>query len=120
MGYLYVIAMACLAAYGSLITKWRISLLGPAPGQFPDNVVHLLRLFWDPYIWTACLAVLLSAFLWLAALSKLELSQAYPLVSLSFVLVLIFSVLVFHEPLNFWKVGGVVLIVAGIAVSVQG
>jgi drug/metabolite transporter (DMT)-like permease len=120
MGYLYVIAMALLAAYGSLITKWRISVLGIAPSQFPDNIVHLLRLFWDPYIWSVCVTTLLCVLLWLAALSKLELSQAYPLVSLSFVLILIFSVLLFHEPLNLWKVGGVILIVAGIAVSVQG
>ena len=120
MAYLCVIATVLLAVYGSLIAKWRISQHGDLPPAFPDNALYLLRMFLDPYILSACIAALLAAFLWMAALSKLDLSKAYPFVSLSFALVLIFSTVIFHEPLNIWKIGGVTLIIAGILLGSQG
>jgi drug/metabolite transporter (DMT)-like permease len=53
-------------------------------------------------------------------LSQLELSRAYPFVSASFVLVLLFSALIFHEPLTSLKLLGAVLIVSGLIVGTQG
>jgi len=40
--------------------------------------------------------------------------------SLAFVLVLLLSAFMFHEPVNAWKVAGLVLITAGIIVGSQG
>ena len=57
---------------------------------------------------------------WMAAMTKFELSYAYPFTSLSFILVLILSGLFFHEPITIYKIIGSVLIVSGIIVGVQG
>lgn len=57
---------------------------------------------------------------WMAAMTKFELSYAYPFVSASFVLVLILSVVLLRETLTFPKVVGVALIVAGIIVGLRG
>ena len=57
---------------------------------------------------------------WLAAMTKFELSYAYPFMSLAFVLVLIFSAVLFHEAVTVPKVLGVVLIMAGIIVASRG
>jgi len=58
--------------------------------------------------------------LWLAALTKLDLSYAYPFMSLAFVLVLILSAILFHEAVTVPKVLGVGLVVAGIIVASRG
>lgn len=120
MAYLCVIGTVLLSVYGSLMAKWRISLSGNLPSAFPDNAIHILKLFLDPYIISSLASAGLAAVLWMAALSRLDLSQAYPLISLSFVLVMIFSFILFHEPMNTWKVSGIVLIIAGIVIGSQG
>jgi multidrug transporter EmrE-like cation transporter len=56
----------------------------------------------------------------MAAMTKFELSYAYPFMSLAFVLVLILSAIIFREPLSVAKVTGLALVVAGIILSSRG
>ena len=52
-----------------------------------------------------------------AALSRVDLSIAYPFMAgVVFLLVLSVSVLVFHEPVSFWRVAGIGTILAGILI----
>jgi multidrug transporter EmrE-like cation transporter len=61
-----------------------------------------------------------AALCWMLAMVELDLSHAYPFVSLSFVVVLLLSAALFGEPLNFVKIAGIALIVAGVALGSQG
>ena len=63
---------------------------------------------------------MIAAFAWIAALSKLDLSTAYPFVAASFALVLVLSAIVFDERLTGPKIIGAVLIVIGLIVGSQG
>jgi multidrug transporter EmrE-like cation transporter len=56
----------------------------------------------------------------MAAMTKLELSHAYPFVSLAFVLVVLCSAWLFNEPLNMTKLAGLALICIGIVIGSQG
>lgn len=53
-------------------------------------------------------------------MTKLELSHAYPFMSLSFVFVLVLSGFFFHESITLPKLLGGLLIMVGIIVGVQG
>ena len=57
---------------------------------------------------------------WMVAMTKLELSKAYPFASISFVLILVLSGLFLNESVNGYKIAGVALIVCGVIVSSQG
>lgn len=57
----------------------------------------------------------ISTIIWIMALKKVELSYAYPMVSLGYIFVFIASYFIFHEPLNWLRVGGMLFILAGIA-----
>lgn len=50
------------------------------------------------------------------ALQHGELSVLYPVISLSYVWVAILSVLIFHEHMNAYRVGGIAVIIAGVAI----
>jgi multidrug transporter EmrE-like cation transporter len=50
------------------------------------------------------------------ALRDGELSILYPIIALTYVWVTILSVLFFHESLNFFKLAGIAVVVAGVAV----
>ncbi len=54
------------------------------------------------------------------ALRDGELSILYPIIALTYVWVTILSVLFFHESLNFFKLLGVTVVVAGVAVLGRG
>lgn len=72
------------------------------------------RMFLTPAIVAGMGCFVTSFVLWVLVLRSLPLSAAYPLVSLSYVLVTALSVFLLHEPLSALKIGGLVLIVGGV------
>jgi multidrug transporter EmrE-like cation transporter len=57
---------------------------------------------------------IISAISWIIALSKLELSHAYPMLSIGYVLVMFISYFFLNESLGLHKILGTLLIIAGI------
>ena len=56
----------------------------------------------------------ISAVFWIVAIGKVELSYAYPMVALGYVLVFIASFFLFHEHITFFRIWGLLLIVMGV------
>jgi drug/metabolite transporter (DMT)-like permease len=56
---------------------------------------------------------------WLAVLSRASLSFAYPFVSLTYVLILLFDMFILHEDVSVVRWAGVALIAGGIALVAQ-
>ena len=114
----FLVLTILLSVYSQLIIKWRMS--GRFAGlQIPEGVwpkiVTLFTVLFDPFV-----ATFASGLCWMATMSKLEISYAYPFTALGFVLVLVFSHLFFGESFNLMKLGGVLLIIGGIAVASRG
>jgi drug/metabolite transporter (DMT)-like permease len=83
-------------------------------------VRFLLLLLLNPWVLSALCSAFLALLCWMAAMTRLPLSHAYPFMSLAFVAVLLLSNLFFHEPLTAPKIAGMVLIVLGIVIGSQG
>ncbi len=75
---------------------------------------QIVKIFFTPYIFTGLCCYVLSTFTWLSALSKVELSIAYPMLSLGYILIFIIGVAFFKETFTLTKLFGNLLIVAGI------
>ena len=120
ISYIYIMATILLTCYGQLVLKWRIPMHGTLPESSWPKLLHLFSLFFDPFILSGFVAAFMAALCYMAALSKLPLSHAYPFMGITFGIVLLGSALFFNEPLNWYKVAGVLLIVAGIALGSQG
>ena len=82
--------------YGQLIIKWQVNLAGVLPASLSGKAIFLFHLFLNPWIISSLLSAFFAALCWMSAMSKLELSYAYPFMSLSFVLVFILSIIFFH------------------------
>ncbi len=89
------------------------------PGIFPKLSFVFLQ-FLNPWILSVFFASTLAAISWMAAMTKFEISYAYPFLSLSFVFVLILSSLVLGESLNLNKIIGTILVTAGIIFTFKG
>ena len=120
MSYVYVALMIVLMVYAQIIIKWQVGAAGPFPEGAADQLWFIAKLFVNPWVASALGGLVLAAAAWMAALTRLDLSHAYPFTSLAFVLVAIASAWVFHEPLTTPKIAGVVLICLGVAIGSQG
>lgn len=117
IGYLYIAATIFFTVYGQLILKWRITGYGALPEFFSDKLIFLIKLLFDPWIFSGFASAFIASFFWMAAMTKFELSFAYPFMSGAFVLVFIFSVFFLNEPVTWQKIAGLILIVTGIIVT---
>lgn len=117
IGYFYIFGTVAFTVYGQLVLKWRISQYGELPVQLNEKLLYLAKLFLDPFLMSGLASAFIASIFWLMAMTKFEISYAYPFMSLAFVLVLIFSVFVFKESLSLYKIIGMVFIVIGIIIT---
>ncbi|MDM8517348.1 EamA family transporter [Desulfobacterales bacterium HSG16] len=119
MNFLYIIGTVVFTVYSQLVVRWRITHYGKLPAALTDQVIFFSKVLIDPFVISAVIASFTAALCWMAAMTKFELSFAYPFTSLSFVLVLLLSGLFFHEPVTLPKIIGILLIVSGIIVGTR-
>ena len=120
MSYLYILFTILFTVYGQLIIKWQVLKAGSFPEGGMGKTCFLFNLLLNPWVISAFLAALLASVAWMAAMTKLQLSHAYPFMSLAFVLVLILSGLLFNEPITSPKIIGIILVIIGLAIGSQG
>ncbi|MDO9042594.1 MAG: EamA family transporter [Desulfocapsaceae bacterium] len=118
--YLYIFATIGFTVYGQLILKLRIAKFGPLPTDLLEKLKFLLSLLLDPVIFSGFFAAFLASLAWMAAMTKFDLSHAYPFMSLNFVIVLLLSGWLLDEPVTLQKILGIALIVLGTVVAARG
>ncbi len=117
MGYLYILLTVLMTAYGQLILKWRMNALGEPPEPLLEKFWFLFKIIFDPFIFSGFFAGFLASLTWMAALSKFQLSFAYPFMSLAFIVVALCSYVFLNESLTVSKTLGLLLIVIGLVVA---
>jgi len=120
LDYIYILATIALTVYGQLILKWRIVQFGPMPIDFIEKLRFILGLLFDPAIFSGFAAAFLASLAWMTAMTKFELSHAYPFMSLNFVIVLLLSGWFLNEPITLLKILGVGFIVMGTLIAARG
>ncbi|WP_382359914.1 EamA family transporter [Lentibacillus kimchii] len=119
MGYVYIFGTIVFTVYGQLVLKWQMDQAGALPAGLWDKLLFLLQQFLNPWIVSGFAAALLAALCWMAAMTKFNISYAYPFMSFSFVLVFLLSAFLFGDPITVQKVLGLALIIAGLVVTSQ-
>lgn len=117
IGYVYIFGTILFTVYGQLILKWRVSLYEQLPATITEKLYFFLKLALDPFLISGFTSTLVAAVFWIAAMTKFDISYAYPFMSLAFVLVLILSAWFFKEPMTASKIVGMAFIVTGIVIS---
>ena len=120
VNYLYIFATIAFTVYGQIVLKWRITRYGPLPEEFFQKLKFLILLLFDPAIFSGFAAAFLASLAWMAAMTKFELSYAYPFMSLNFVVVLLLSGWFLSEPITLQRALGVAFIIFGTVVAARG
>ncbi|WP_088655819.1 EamA family transporter [Geofilum rhodophaeum] len=119
MGYIYIAGCILFTVYGQLVLKWRMNLKGQLPEALNEKALFMVKLFLDPWLVSGFAAAFIASLFWMAAMTKFEISFAYPFMSASFILVFLLSMFLFGETFTWGKVIGLLLITAGIFVTVK-
>lgn len=114
-GFIYALLTILVATSGQLILKIGIekSLINNNLKSL-TNFSEFLLVFIHPLILLGLLFYAFSALLWIVVLTELNLSVAYPILGLSYVLVLFFSYIFLGESLSAFKIFGTIFVLIGI------
>jgi drug/metabolite transporter (DMT)-like permease len=115
MHYICVALTLVLTVYGQLIFKWQLSDQ-TLPDGSAAKFVFLFGKIVNPWIFSGFASAFLASLSWMAAMTKLKLSEAYPFMSLAFILVMLLSWPLFGESLSPRKLIGTVVVVSGLII----
>lgn len=118
--YGYIAMTIALTVFGQIAIKMQVAQAGALPAAGGDKLAFLVRLLLNPWIIAAFAAAFLASVAWMGAMTKFQLSHAYPFMSLNFVIVLALSAWLFNEPMSITRMAGVALICIGTIVAAQG
>lgn len=114
--HIFIFSTIIFTVYSQLIMRWQVALAGPLPTEMSGKFNYIFALLLNPWVISGVAATFLAGVSWMLAMTKFEISYAYPFVSLNYILVLATGVLLFQESMSFTKLVGSLLIIFGIIV----
>jgi multidrug transporter EmrE-like cation transporter len=105
-----------LGSVGQVLLKVGVSRLGGVRFEQGSVLPTLLDIATQPPIVVGVLLFGTSMLIWLGVLSSMDLSKAYPIVGLSYVLVTIMSRFLLGEAITASRLAGIALVLAGVTV----
>ncbi|MEW6276499.1 MAG: EamA family transporter [Bacillota bacterium] len=112
--FLWLISSILLGAIGQCLLKLSVLKMDGVVFNWPNFLPVLAKIFTNSGIISGLIIFAASMILWLKVLSEMELSRAYPSVSLAYLVVFFFSVLFLGEKVTAWKLAGLACIIIGI------
>jgi drug/metabolite transporter (DMT)-like permease len=107
-------------AAAQLMLKQGMMTLGPISFVGANPILKILQIVFSPWVFAGLATFVISMASHLYVLSKVELSFAYPFLSLAYVAVAVFAYFVFREDLNAWRIAGIGFICIGTVLIAQG
>jgi drug/metabolite transporter (DMT)-like permease len=106
-----------LGAFGQVFLKMGLGSNGIAAGQgLLETVVHIAKAMLAPKVIVGLALYTISTFFWLTAISRVRLSVAYPLISMSYPLVVVLSATILGEHVRWmYAIAGLAFISGGVS-----
>jgi multidrug transporter EmrE-like cation transporter len=106
-------------AAAQIMLKQGMMSLGPLSFTSDTIVQRVFQIIFNPWVFIGLTTFVISMASHLFVLSKVDLSFAYPFLSLAYVVVAVVAWLVFKEDLGAYKIMGIMLICAGTILIAQ-
>lgn len=104
-----------------MILKWRLSVLHFTipDGKSTEIAIAFAKLLFDPLILSGFASAFVASMFWMAAMTKFEITYAYPFMSLAPAIVFLLGVLILGETYTSGKLIGLIIIAIGIFVTAK-
>jgi drug/metabolite transporter (DMT)-like permease len=112
MNILLIIISVLLNCAAQLLIKQGMLLIGEVKmGTIFQSLIPMVT---NIYLWMAMLCYAVSIFLWMAVLSRVDVSYAYPFLSIGYVVAAIVGYYFLGETVNLVRIVGIIVICAGV------
>jgi drug/metabolite transporter (DMT)-like permease len=105
---------------GQLVLKYAITDHGEIPKGLGAGVGFIAHALLDPLVLLSLFLAFGASLMWIAAVSRLSLSTAYPFMSLAFVGTALFSAVLLGESISVTRWAGIAVVVAGLILVARG
>jgi len=112
---LLILVAVTMSAIAQILFKLGLMSTSPAVPS-PAAASGLLTVLLTPGVLLGLTLYGLGTLVWLTALGRVEVSQAYPFVGLGFVLTAIFGHFLFGDQISLMRATGIALVIAGIII----
>ncbi len=110
----YILISVLAGAVGQVLLKKGMGSMGPLTLTISQLGNVLWRIGTNPYVIIGLAIYVSGTVFWLTALSRVDLSYAYPFASLSYVVMLIASWLLFNENITPLRLLGTLIVCIGV------
>ncbi len=114
LAVIYILVSVLAGATGQIMLKHGMNNNGTLTLSFGELPAILWRLVTNPYVFFGLALYASGTIFWLAALSRVDLSYAYPFASMSYVIMLLASWLLFNENITPMRLVGTLVIMFGV------
>jgi len=111
---LYILISVIASTVGQLLLKKGMNEMGSVTLSMNQILSTAWKMITNPYVFIGLLIYVAGTVFWLAALSRVDLSYAYPFASLSYVIMLVASWMMFNEQITLTRILGSVVIGIGV------
>lgn len=120
LAIVYILISVLGGAVGQLLLKRGMNTMGPLTLSVSEIFTILLKMASNPFVVIGLMVYVASTVFWLTALSRVDLSYAYPFASLSYVIMLIVSWQIFREDITPLRLLGTLVIAMGVFIVSRG
>ena len=106
-------------AAAQVMLKYGMITLGPISFSGDTLIQRVFQIVFNPWVFAGLFMFVISMASHLFVLSKVDLSFAYPFLSLAYVVVAVFAWAVFKEELGAFKIAGIAFIMIGTILIAQ-
>jgi drug/metabolite transporter (DMT)-like permease len=114
LDHVYIFAMVFLTAYSQIIMRWQVGLAGALPAGGGPKMLFVAHLLLNRWVLSGIIATFFAGVSWMLALTKFQLSYAYPFTSLVYLLVLASGVAFFKDSMSAGRLAGTAVVMLGV------
>jgi len=116
---LFILTSICAGVCGQLVLKYGMTQLGAQTISSGNLLSLVTRLAFSPWVLLGLTIYAAGTFFWLMVLSRVDLSFAYPMTSMSYVLIIGSSWMFLGESISLLRIAGVLTVVTGVILISQ-
>ncbi|MGL3210556.1 EamA family transporter [Bradyrhizobium sp. BR 1433] len=115
----FVLFTVLTNAAAQLMLKYGMMQLGPLSFAGVNPILKILQIVFSPWVFVGLSTIIISMTSHLYVLSKVEVSFAYPFLSLAHVAIAVVAYFMFREELNAFRIAGIGFICIGTVLIAQ-
>jgi multidrug transporter EmrE-like cation transporter len=114
VSFLLILISVALNASAQLLLKRATQAMGLAATDVASSWAVIVRAAVSPWVWAGLAAYVVSVTLWILVLSRVDVSYAYPMVSLGYVMAALAAWLFLHEDVSLTRIIGIGVVCIGV------